>query len=55
MNIIFGNCSGQNKNITVLKLPAWLIAIGYFKEIHFVFLVVGHTKNVADRLFNLLK
>ncbi len=23
--------------------------------IHFVFLVVGHTKNVADRLFNILK
>jgi hypothetical protein len=31
------------------------MAMGYFKEIHFIFLVVGHTKNVADRLFNLLK
>jgi hypothetical protein len=55
LNIIFDNCSGQNKNNIVLKLPAWLMAMGYFKEIHFIFLVVGHTKNVADRLFNLLK
>ncbi len=54
-NIIFDNCSGQNKNNTVLKLPAWLMAMGYFKEIHFIFLVVGHTKNAADRLFNSLK
>ncbi len=55
LNIIFDNCSGQNKYNTALKLPAWLMAMGYFKEIHFIFLVVGHTKNVADRLFNLLK
>jgi hypothetical protein len=31
LNIIFDNCSGQNKNNTVLKLPAWLMAMGYFK------------------------
>jgi hypothetical protein len=55
LNIIFDNCSSQNKNNTVLKLPAWLMAMGYFKEIHFIFLVVSHTKNAADRLFNLLK
>jgi hypothetical protein len=55
LNIIFDNSSGQNKNNTVLKLPAWLMAMGYFKEINFIFLVVGHTKNAADHLFNLLK
>ena len=27
----------------------------YFKEVNFIFLIVGHTKNAADRLFNLLK
>ncbi len=55
LNIIFDNCSSQSKSNTVLKLPAWLMAMGYFKEIHFIFVVVSHTKNVADRLFNLLK
>jgi hypothetical protein len=55
LNIIFDNCSGQNKNNTVLKLAAWLKAAGYFKKVNFVFLVVGHTKNAADCLFNSLK
>ncbi len=31
------------------------MAMGYFKEILFIFLVIGHTKNAADRLLNLLK
>ncbi len=31
------------------------MAMGYFKSVQFIFLVVGHTKNAADRLFNLLK
>jgi hypothetical protein len=31
------------------------MAMGYFKEIHHIFLMVGHRKNVACRLFNLLK
>ena len=55
LNIVFDNCSGQNKNNTVLKLVAWLMAMGYFKSVQFIFLVVGHTKNAADRLFNSLK
>jgi len=55
LNIVFDNCSGQNKNNTVLKLAAWLMAMSYFKSVHFIFLVVGHTKNAADRLFNSLK
>jgi hypothetical protein len=29
--------------------------MGYFKSVQFIFLVVGHTKNAADRLFNSLK
>ncbi len=31
------------------------MAMGYFKEMHFIFLMVGHTKNAADRLLNSLK
>jgi hypothetical protein len=55
LNIVFDNCSGQNKNNTVLKLAAWLMAMGYFKSVQFIFLVVRHTKNAADHLFNSLK
>jgi len=38
-----------------LKLAAWLMAIGYFKSVQFIFLVVGYTKNAVDHLFNSLK
>jgi hypothetical protein len=55
LNIVFDNCSGQNKNNTVLKLAAWLMAMGYFKSVQFIYLVVRHTKNAADHLFNSLK
>ena len=55
LNIIFDNCSGQNKNNAVIRLAGWLNAMNYFKEVNFLFLVVGHTKNSADRLFNCLK
>jgi hypothetical protein len=55
LSIVFNNCSGENKNNTVLRLAAWLMAIGYFKEVNFIFPVVGHTKNAADCLFNTLK
>ena len=27
LNIIFDNCGGQNKNSTVLRLAAWLMAV----------------------------
>jgi hypothetical protein len=55
LNIVFDNCTGQNKNNTVLRLVAWLAQMGHFNEINFIFLIVGHTKNAADRLFNSLK
>ncbi len=55
LNIVFDNCCGQNKNNTVLRLAAWIVKMGYFLEVNFIFLIVGHTKNAADRLFNSLK
>ena len=33
----------------------YLVECGYFTEVEFVFLVVGHTKNACDRIFNNLK
>jgi len=29
--------------------------LGYFKKVNFIFLIVDHIKNVANRLFNVLK
>jgi hypothetical protein len=36
-------------------MAAWIKQMGYFKKVNFAFLVVGHTKNAADSLFNSLK
>ena len=55
LTIVFDNCQGQNKNNTVLKLVPYLVELGYFKRINFVFLIVGHTKNSADAHFTCLK
>ncbi len=55
LNIAFENCSGQNKNNTVLRLIPFLVELGYFKSMNFVFLVVGHTKNSVHKFFNVLK
>ena len=41
--------------VSVLRLVPYLVECGYFKEVNFIFLVVGHTKNAADHLFNCLK
>ena len=55
LNIIMDNCGGQNKNGVLLKLGSYLVEIGWFREINFIFLIKGHTKNECDRMFNLLK
>ena len=52
LSIIMDNCVGQNKNNYVLRLAPYLIRKGYFSTVQFIFLVVGHTKNAADRFFN---
>jgi hypothetical protein len=54
-NIIMDNCSGQNKNRHILRLALYLVHKGHFEYVKFMSLVVGHTKNVADRLFNIAK
>mgnify|MGYP005848044159 CR=1 FL=1 len=55
INIVFDNCSGQNKNRMVLRFILWLVAKGVCKVARAIFLVRGHTKNHCDRMFNLLK
>ena len=53
--IFMDNCSGQNKNRMVLRLALYLVERDFFKTVRFEFLVRGHTKNPADRKFNILK
>ena len=53
--VVFDNCTGQNKNNCVLMLMLYLAETEYFEHVEFVFLVVGHTKNSADHLFNIMK
>jgi hypothetical protein len=49
------NCGGQNKNRYVLHLATLFVELDYYLQVNIIFLVAGHTKNAADRLFNLLK
>lgn len=49
------NCGGENINRVVVCFLMWLVEMRYFPRIRLVFLMKGHTKNVADRLFMLLK
>jgi hypothetical protein len=49
------NCRGQNKNKYVLRLATLFVELEYYRRVNIIFLVAGHTKNAADRLFNLLK
>ena len=39
----------------VLLLPLWLVDIGLYEKVNVIFLIAGHTKNIADRLFKELK
>jgi hypothetical protein len=55
LSIIMDNCTGQNKNKMVLRLAPLLVELGFFKKVSFVFLVRGHTKNICDRYFALMK
>ena len=51
LDISFDNCSGQNKNNTVIKLAVWLVELGYFHH----FSCSWPHKNAADHLFNSMK
>jgi hypothetical protein len=55
LSIVMDNCSGQNKNNHVLRLALLLVERKHFQKVEFIFYVRGHTKNVCDRMFNLLK
>jgi len=49
------NCSGQNKNNSVLRYLLWRIIMGFNDTIAYFFMVAGHTKNEVDGLFGCIK
>ena len=49
------NCSGQNKNNTMLHYLLWRSMTGLHTKITLSFLVVGHTKFAPDWCFGLVK
>ena len=55
LTIIADNCGDQNKNKHVVRFLMWMVEMEYFAKITLFFLIKGHTKNVCDRMFNLLK
>jgi hypothetical protein len=55
LTYIADNCGGQNKNKVVIRFLMWLVENRIFPQVKIHFLVKGHTKNAADRMFNLLK
>jgi hypothetical protein len=55
LNLVMDNCSRQNKNKYVLHLVTLFVELKDYQRVNIIFLVAGHTKNAADRLFNLLK
>ena len=55
LNIIMDNCVGQNKNRMVIRTAPYMIESGLFEIVNLIFLLIGHTKNMCNRMFNLMK
>ena len=49
------NCSGQNKNNTMVQYLMWRVLTGLHQSIHLHFMIAGHTKFSPDACFGLIK
>ena len=49
------NCSGQNKNNTMVQYLMWRVLTGLHQSIHLHFMITGHTKFSPDACFGLVK
>lgn len=49
------NCTGQNKNNTMMQYLMWRVLTGLHHSITISFMIVGHTKFAPDGCFGLLK
>ncbi len=55
MHLHADNCTGQNKNNTMVQYLAWRVMTERHTDITLSFLVVGHTKFTPDWCFGLFK
>ena len=49
------NCSGQNKNKTMLAYLAWRTMFGLHESISLSFMIAGHTRCLVDGCFGMLR
>ena len=49
------NCSGQNKNNTMMQYLMWRVLTGLHQSISLHFIITGHTKFSPDACFGLVK
>jgi len=55
LRLVCDNCSGQNKNNTMIQFATWLVLTGRFSTIDIQFPIPGHTKFLPDAFFGLIK
>ena len=55
LNIIIINCVRQNKNCMVIHTAPYMIESGLFENVNLIFLIKGHTKNMCNGMFNIMK
>ena len=49
------NCSGQNKNRSVVAYLCWRVLMGLHRRIELSFMLTGHTRCLVDGCFGLIK
>ena len=52
--ILLDNTTGDNKNLTMIGVCAWLVATGKFRKVRVFFLMVGHTHVIIDQIFGVI-
>ena len=55
LKITCDNCAGQNKNNLSLWFWAWLVMLGWYKDIIVNFMIPDYTKFVCDAFFRHIK
>ncbi len=53
--IVMDNCCGQNKNNMVMRFGMYLVEMNIYKKVEFIFGIPGHTKNICDSIFGVMK